>query len=55
MGHTYTGFVVLKSKMHTFITEDNHEYKKAKCIKNLVDDKLKHKHYKNVLIYMSMG
>ena len=36
------GFVVLKYKMYTFITEGSHEYKKAEAInKNVVDDKLK--------------
>ena len=44
------GFVVLKYKMYTFITEGNHEYKKAEAInKNIVDDKLKQDSYKNVL------
>ena len=33
--------------MHTFITEDNHESKKAIGInKNVVDDELKYKDYK---------
>ena len=36
--------------MYTFITEDNHEYKKAKRInKTAGDDKLKYGDYKNVL------
>ena len=44
------GFVGLKSKMYTFITENNHESKKARGInKNDVDDELKYEDYKNVL------
>ena len=36
--------------MYTFITEANHESKKAKGInKNIVDDELKYEDYKNVL------
>ena len=36
------GFVGLKSKMYTFITENNHESTKVKGInKNAVDDELK--------------
>ena len=43
-------FVGLKSKMYTFITESNHESKKAKDLnENVVDDYLKHEDYKNVL------
>ena len=43
------GFVGLKSNMYTFITEDNHEFKKAKGInKNVVDDELKYKDYRNI-------
>ena len=43
------GFVGLRSKMCTFVTEDNHEFKKAKGIsKNVVDDELKYEDYKNV-------
>ena len=38
------GFPGLKFKMHTFITEDKHDCKKAKYINiNVVDDKLKYK------------
>ena len=38
------GFIELKYKIYTFITEDNDESKKAKGInKNVVDDELKHK------------
>ena len=48
-----TCFVALKSEMHTFITEDNHESKKGKSInKNVVDDDLVHD-YKNVLFNRS--
>ena len=37
------GFVGLKSKMYNFITEGNHESKKAKGInKNVVDDEIRH-------------
>ena len=44
------GLVGLKSKMYTFITEDNNESKKAKCIhKNIVEDEPKYEDYKNVL------
>ena len=40
------GFVELKAKIYTFITEDNHESKKAKGInKNVVFDELKHEDY----------
>lgn len=42
MQHVYKTFVVLKAKMYTFITEDNHQCKKAKYIdRNDVDDELK--------------
>ena len=44
------GFVGLKSKMYTFITEDNHESKKAKGI---IDDELKYEDYKNALFNRS--
>ena len=48
------GFIWLKSKMYTFITEDNHESKKEKDImKNVVDDELKYEDYKNVLFNRS--
>ena len=48
------GFVGLKSKMYTFITEDNHESKKAKHVnKSVVDDKLKYEDFKNVLFNRS--
>ena len=43
-------FVGLKSKMYTFITEDNHESKKAKGI---IDDELKYEDYKNALFNRS--
>ena len=37
-------FVILKSKIYNFITEDNHESKKAKDIKEIVlSDELKYK------------
>ena len=39
-------FVKLKAKMYTYITEDDHECKKAKDI----NDKLKYEDYKNVLL-----
>ena len=36
-------FVGAKSKIYTFITQDNHESKKAKIInKNIVNDELKY-------------
>ena len=42
-GLAIKGFVGLKFKIYTFITEENHEYKKAKGInENFVDDELKH-------------
>ena len=48
------GFVGLKSKMYTFITEDNHESKKAKGInKYVVDDELKYEDCKNVMFNQS--
>ena len=47
VGMPMKGFVVLKSKMYTFITGDNHESKNLKGInKNDVDDKLKYEEYK---------
>ena len=40
--------------MYPFITEDNHESKKAKGIyKNVVDNELKHEDYKMVLFNKS--
>ena len=40
------GFVGLKSKMCTFVTEENHESKKVKGINgNVVDDELKYEDY----------
>ena len=48
------GFVGLKSKMYTSITEDNRESKKAKDIdKNVVDDEQKYENYKNALFNIS--
>ena len=48
------GFARLKSKQQSFITEDNHDSKKAKDIyKNAVGDKLKYEDYKNVLFNRS--
>ena len=48
------GFVGLKSKMYTLITEDNHECKKAKGIKkNAAADELKHDYYKIFLFNRS--
>ena len=42
-------FEGLKSKMYTFITKENHESEKAKCInKKFADDELKYEDYKNV-------
>ena len=36
-------FIGTKSKMCTFITKDNHKFKKAKSMnKNFVDDELKY-------------
>ena len=43
------GFVGLKSKMYTFIIEDNHESKKAKGIHKNVDDQIKYEDCKNIL------
>ena len=43
-------FVKLKSKMYTFIREDNHESKNAKDInKNVVYDQLNYEVYQNAL------
>ena len=55
MWHVYKKFCRIKIyKMHTFITEDNHEYKNANGInKNVVDDALKCEDYKNVLFNKS--
>ena len=40
-GVAIKGFVGLKSRMDTFITEDSHESKKTRgIIKNIVDDEL---------------
>ena len=48
-------FVAVKSKMYTFITEDNHGSKKAKDInKNVFGDELKYEDYKNVLFNRGM-
>ena len=48
------GFVRLKSKTYTFITEDNHKTKKAKCInKNVINDELKYEDYKNAFFNRS--
>ena len=48
------GFVGLKPKMYTLITEDNHESKKTKGInKKVVDDELKYEDCKNVLFSRS--
>ena len=53
-GMPIKGFVSLKSKRYTFITEDNHDSKKAKGInKNIVDDELNYEDYKNVLLIRS--
>ena len=47
------GFVGLKSKMYTFITEGNHKSKKVKgIIKNVVNDKLKYE-YNNLSSYVN--
>ena len=43
-------FVGLKAKVYTYITEDDHECKKAIGInRNVVDDELKYEAYKNIL------
>ena len=47
------GFLGLKSKCYFFITEDNYESKKAKCIIENVADELKYEDYKNVLFNKS--
>ena len=48
------GFLGLKSKSYTFITEENHETKKAKTInKAVANDELKYEDYKNVLFNRS--
>ena len=48
------GFVGLKSKIYTLITEEKHESKKAKNInKNVIDDELKYEDCKNVLFNKS--
>ena len=41
--------VGLKSKMYTFIGEENHKSKKEKCSNKNFDDELKYEGYKNVL------
>ena len=42
-------FIGLKSKLYTFVTEDNYESRKAKGInKNLLHDELKYDDCKNV-------
>ena len=47
-------FVELKSKIYTFITENNHESKKAEGInESAVDDELKYEDYKNTLFNRS--
>ena len=44
MWHAYKSIVGLKANMYTYITEDEHQYKKAKGIINsVVEDKLKFK------------
>ena len=49
-GVPMTCFVGLKSKIYTFITEENHESKKPRDInKKFVNDKLKKEDYKTVL------
>ena len=54
-GVSVNGSVELKSKMNTFITEDNHQRKKAtKGInENVVDNKLKNEDYENVMLKRS--
>ena len=53
-GDPTKSFAGLKSKMFTFITEDNHDSKNAKDInENAVDDELKYEAYKNVLFHRS--
>ena len=48
------GFVRLKSKTCTFMSEDNHESKKTKCInKNIFDDELRYEDQKIVLFNRS--
>ena len=48
------GFIGLKSKLYTFITEENHETKKSKAInKAVANDELKYEDYKNVLFSRS--
>ena len=48
-------FVGLNSKMHTFITEDNYESKKAKGInKVIIHDELKYEDCKNILFNRSI-
>ena len=47
-------FVGLRSKMYTFITEDNHEFKEEKVIyEKFFDEELKYKQYTNVLFNRS--
>ena len=49
-GASVKSFIELKGKMYTYITEDEHECKKAKSINNIiVDDALKYEKYKNIL------
>ena len=47
-------FVGSKSKLHTFVTEDNHDSKQVKGINDIfVNDELKYEDYKNVLLNRS--
>ena len=44
-------FAGLKTKNYTYITKDEHEYKKVKGIYNsVVEDELKHESYKNAFL-----
>ena len=54
MQPSYKGFVGLKTKMYSFITQQNNEFTKSKAInKNFVSDKLKYEDYKNALVNKS--
>ena len=44
-------FLGLKSKTFTYLTEDDHTFKRAKSInENVVNDELKYENYTNVLL-----
>ena len=53
-GMPIKSFTGLKAKMYTYITEEDHECKKAKGIhKNVVDDELKYEDHTNNVFNVS--